>query len=110
MDSRSVRRLSLSKACRRYWHLRRKYLMEYVGDKLFVGTSTGNLHVYAYGETGGASVVNDIPSSFAQGGTEQQAHLVETKKSLCRRSIEQLAFIKDVNSLVVLSGTAPFRC
>ncbi|KAI0714450.1 hypothetical protein C8T65DRAFT_644360 [Cerioporus squamosus] len=56
------------------------------GDKLFVGTSTGNLHVYAYGETG-----------------EQQAHLVETKKSLCRRSIEQLAFIKDVNSLVVLS-------
>ncbi|TFK87975.1 hypothetical protein K466DRAFT_662647 [Polyporus arcularius HHB13444] len=56
------------------------------GDKLFVGTSTGNLHVYTYGETG-----------------EQQAQLVETRKTLCRRSIEQLAFIKDVNSLVVLS-------
>ena len=26
-------------------------------DKLFVGTSTGNLHVYAYGEAGGADSV-----------------------------------------------------
>jgi len=29
---------------------------------------------------------------------------VEVKKNLVRRSIEQLGFIKDVNSLVVLSG------
>ena len=37
-------------------------------------------------------------------GGELSVELVEVKKSLVRRSIEQLAFIKDVNSLVVLSG------
>ncbi len=42
--------------------------------------------------------------------TEHQAQLVETRKTLCRRSIEQLAFIKDVNSLVALSGTDYSRC
>ena len=36
------------------------------------------------------------------------AELVETKKSLCRRSIDQLAYIKEVNSLLVLSGQTPF--
>ncbi|RPD61108.1 hypothetical protein L226DRAFT_534756 [Lentinus tigrinus ALCF2SS1-7] len=56
------------------------------GDKLFIGTATGNLHVYTFGEAG-----------------EQQGQLVETKKALCRKGIEQIAFIKDVNSLVVLS-------
>jgi len=32
--------------------------------------------------------------------------LVDTKKLLVRRSIDQLGFIKDVNSLVVLSGVS----
>ena len=35
---------------------------------------------------------------------EHSVELVEVKKNLVRRSIEQLGFIKDVNSLVVLSG------
>ena len=37
-------------------------------------------------------------------GGEHSVELVEVKKNLVRRSIEQLGFIKDVNSLVVLSG------
>ena len=37
-------------------------------------------------------------------GGEHTVELVEVKKNLVRRSIEQLGFIKDVNSLVVLSG------
>ncbi|KAI0768086.1 hypothetical protein BD413DRAFT_605556 [Trametes elegans] len=53
---------------------------------LYIGTSTGNLHVYTFGNP------PDAP-----------AELLETKKSLCRRSIDQVAFIKDVNSLAVLS-------
>ncbi|KAI0749549.1 vacuolar sorting protein 39 domain 2-domain-containing protein [Daedaleopsis nitida] len=56
------------------------------GDKLYIGTSTGNLHVYALGET-----------------ADHPAELLETKKSLCRRIIEQMAYIKDVNSLAVMS-------
>ena len=32
--------------------------------------------------------------------------LVEVKKGLVKRSIDQLGFIKDVNSLVVLSGAS----
>ncbi|KAI0787910.1 hypothetical protein C8Q74DRAFT_1366714 [Fomes fomentarius] len=58
------------------------------GDKLYVGTSTGNLHVYTFGET-----------------SDHPAQLLETKKSLCRRSIDQIAYIKDVNSIAVLSET-----
>jgi hypothetical protein len=37
-------------------------------------------------------------------GGEHAVELVEVKKNLVRRSIEQLGLIKDVNSLVVLSG------
>ena len=32
------------------------------------------------------------------------ATLVETKKNFTRRSVDQLGFIKDINSLVALSG------
>ena len=38
--------------------------------------------------------------------SDRPAELIETRKSLCRRSIEQIAFIKDVNSLIVLSGAS----
>ena len=37
-------------------------------------------------------------------GGERSVELVEVKKNLVKRSIEQLGFMKDVNSLVVLSG------
>ena len=37
-------------------------------------------------------------------GAEHSVELVEIKKNLVRRSIEQLGIIKDLNSLVVLSG------
>ncbi|KAK7044093.1 Vacuolar morphogenesis protein 6 [Paramarasmius palmivorus] len=57
------------------------------GDRLYLGTSTGNLHIYGVDN----SEEDEILS------------LVEVKKSLTRRSIEQLGFIKDINSLVVLS-------
>ncbi|EGN98719.1 hypothetical protein SERLA73DRAFT_168336 [Serpula lacrymans var. lacrymans S7.3] len=63
------------------------------GDRLYVGTATGNLHVYS------------IDDSTSEG--EAIASLVETKKSLTRRSIEQLGFIKDINSLIVLSEGLP---
>ena len=36
---------------------------------------------------------------------DEIATLVETKKALTRRAIEQLGYIKDINSLVVLSGS-----
>jgi len=34
----------------------------------------------------------------------QTVTLLETKKSLVKRSIDQLSYIKDINSLIVLSG------
>ncbi|KAF5379787.1 hypothetical protein D9615_005708 [Tricholomella constricta] len=57
------------------------------GDRLYVGTSTGNLYIYRVEDT----------------NSEEAITLVEIKKSLARRSIEQLGFIRDINSLVVLS-------
>ncbi|ESK95857.1 rab guanyl-nucleotide exchange factor [Moniliophthora roreri MCA 2997] len=57
------------------------------GDRLYLGTSTGNLHIYGVDNSEEDEVLS----------------LVEVKKGLTRRSIEQLGFIKDINSLVVLS-------
>ncbi|KAF9468180.1 vacuolar sorting protein 39 domain 1-domain-containing protein [Collybia nuda] len=59
------------------------------GDRLYIGTSIGNLHIYS------------IDNSAEDG--EDSIKLVEVKKGLTRRPIEQLGFIKDINSLVVLS-------
>ncbi|KAJ3573523.1 hypothetical protein NP233_g2376 [Leucocoprinus birnbaumii] len=62
------------------------------GDRLYVGTSTGNLHIY------------EVTTTRDESGTEEQtATLLETKKSLVRRAIDQLGYIKEINSLVVLS-------
>lgn len=36
--------------------------------------------------------------------TGETVTLIESKKNLMRRSIEQLGFVKDINSLVTLSG------
>jgi len=60
-----------------------------LGDRLYLGTSIGNLHIY------GLDVESD------QG---EEPELVEVKKGLGKRAIEQLGFIKDINSLVLLSG------
>jgi hypothetical protein len=49
---------------------------------------------------GDSMIVHVIPID----GDEHSVELVEVKKNIVRRSIEQLGFIKDVNSLVVLSG------
>ncbi|KAH9481762.1 Vacuolar morphogenesis protein 6 [Psilocybe cubensis] len=54
-------------------------------DRIYLGSSTGNLHVFGLNEA-----TNAIEP-------------VEVKKGLVRRSIEQLGFLKDVNSLIVLS-------
>ncbi|KAJ3537551.1 hypothetical protein NM688_g6671 [Phlebia brevispora] len=62
------------------------------GDKLYIGTSTGNLHLYS---------VNEEPSEDGNIHSE----LLETKKNLSRRSIEQLAYVSDISSLAVLSDT-----
>ncbi|EIN04044.1 hypothetical protein PUNSTDRAFT_93504 [Punctularia strigosozonata HHB-11173 SS5] len=53
------------------------------GDRLYIGTSTGNLHIYSV--------------------DGRSATLLEVKQNLFRRAIEQLGFVKEINSLVVLS-------
>ncbi|KAG7089926.1 hypothetical protein E1B28_011558 [Marasmius oreades] len=60
------------------------------GDRLYVGTATGSLHVYG---------VDNEPAEESG----EILSLVEVKKNLTRKSIELLGFIKDINSLVVLS-------
>ncbi|KAH6909212.1 hypothetical protein BKA70DRAFT_228963 [Coprinopsis sp. MPI-PUGE-AT-0042] len=61
------------------------------GDRLYLGSSLGHVHVY------GRSLEGDDSK-------EPSFQLLETRKSVARKSIEQMGFIKDVNSLVVLSG------
>lgn len=69
-----------------------------------MGTSTGNLHVYTFGDTPGLSDGLAPRRGYSPRRVDHATELVETKKSLCRRSIDQVMFIKDVNSLAVLSG------
>ncbi|KIY68727.1 hypothetical protein CYLTODRAFT_436489 [Cylindrobasidium torrendii FP15055 ss-10] len=59
------------------------------GDRLYLGSSVGNLHIYGVDDGAGSS--------------NETATLVDVKKSVVRRSIEQLGFIRDINSLVILS-------
>lgn len=56
------------------------------GDRIYLGTGTGGIYVH---ETTGASI--------------------EVKKGLTRRAIEQLGYVKDINSLVILSGALSTR-
>lgn len=60
------------------------------GERLYIGTSTGNLHIY------------DLNASA---NPDERSVLVETKKGLSRRAIDQLGYIRDINSLVLLSET-----
>ncbi|KAK0495160.1 hypothetical protein EDD18DRAFT_1170925 [Armillaria luteobubalina] len=59
------------------------------GDRLYVGTALGNLLIYG---------INELAENDSE-----IASLVEVKKNLTRRAIEQMGFIRDINSLVVLS-------
>ncbi|KAI0035408.1 hypothetical protein K488DRAFT_43415 [Vararia minispora EC-137] len=56
-------------------------------DRLYLGTSTGSLYVYGF-----------------EHGLDAKATLIETKKGISRRAIEQLGYVKDINSLVILSA------
>ncbi|KAJ6570100.1 hypothetical protein DFH09DRAFT_1465283 [Mycena vulgaris] len=60
-----------------------------LGDRLYVGTSTGNLSIYG------------IDDNTEEG--EEIVTLVETKRGLARKAIEQIGFIKDINSLVLVT-------
>lgn len=58
------------------------------GDRLFAGTSSGNLQIHQLIENENSTV---------------QSELI-TSKNLGRRTIEQIDYCKDINSLIVLSG------
>ena len=79
-----------------------------IADRLYLGSSTGSLHIYNLNEgsrkCGSIPVLDDSSCRPLADDGERTAELVEVKKNLVRRSIEQLGIIKDVNSLVVLSG------
>ncbi|KAH0832903.1 hypothetical protein J3R83DRAFT_11855 [Lanmaoa asiatica] len=63
------------------------------GNRLYIGTATGNIHTYDLNEGTDAGNPTATP--------------VETKTGISRKAIDQLGYIKDINSLVVLSETFP---
>lgn len=63
------------------------------GDRLYLGTGVGNLHIY------------DVD----QGDDGQYEAKNVTTKSLGKKPIEQVDYIKDINSVVALSGKYRFR-
>ncbi|EJD37692.1 hypothetical protein AURDEDRAFT_173207 [Auricularia subglabra TFB-10046 SS5] len=82
------------------------------GDHLYVGTSTGNLHVYELDDHPGAHIFHLTNAAYADVGdaddqTRTVANLVEVKKAVTgrARAIERIAFLRDINSLVILCGT-----
>jgi hypothetical protein len=77
-----------------------------VGNRLYIGTGNGNLSVYSV--VGPAGTYHTqlagwrILIARADGKAYAVTHL-ETKKNLTRKAIDQLGYVKDINSLVVLS-------
>jgi len=73
---------------------------------LYLGTSVGNLLIYSLERLQGSGIHEIITSSHNNnlGADRTTATLVDTKKYLTRKSIEQLGYLKDINSLVSLSG------
>jgi len=76
------------------------------GDKLYIGTSTGTVQMYTLGGEGSSS---KSPSSNARprrifSDNAGNAKLTKTI-TVSKRPVEQLGYLKDVNSLVVLSGS-----
>ncbi|KAG9103535.1 Vacuolar morphogenesis protein 6 [Ceratobasidium sp. 370] len=65
------------------------------GDKLFLGTNYGTLYVY------------DVERE--EGNDEPKLTLKETKKGFVKRQTDQLGVLKDVSSLVVLSGKSRIK-
>ncbi|KIK98408.1 hypothetical protein PAXRUDRAFT_823887 [Paxillus rubicundulus Ve08.2h10] len=64
------------------------------GNRLYIGTASGNIHLY--------DLHDEIGSS-----SKPMMRFVETKKAISRKAIDNLGYIKDINSLVVLSETLP---
>ncbi|KAF9223920.1 hypothetical protein BS17DRAFT_781417 [Gyrodon lividus] len=60
------------------------------GHRLYIGTATGNIHIY------------DLHD-----GSSEEMTFVEIRKAISRKAIDQLGYIKDINSLVVLSDSLP---
>ncbi|KAA1467551.1 hypothetical protein DENSPDRAFT_832639 [Dentipellis sp. KUC8613] len=56
------------------------------GDRVYLGTSTGNLYIYRTDDKSDGELAQ-----------------VEVKKGITRRAIEQIGYIKDINSLAILS-------
>ncbi|KAI0690617.1 hypothetical protein BC835DRAFT_1363553 [Cytidiella melzeri] len=63
------------------------------GDKLYIGAATGSVLVY--------KVLDGASGS----GSTQAAQLAETRKSVSKKSIDQLGVVPDISSLVVLSDS-----
>lgn len=87
--------------------------MRCLADRLYLGSSVGSLHIYSLKQQQGEYPTVRVRTAFLtlfpdEPGNGQPSHtsfeLEEVRKGVARRSIEQLGFIKDVNSLVVLSG------
>jgi hypothetical protein len=80
---------------------------EPTGDRLYIGTASGNLCIYGLDDNGRhlpSPITQTFKGSIIAEDGEEAVSLVEIKKGLARRAIEQIGFIKDINSLVILSG------
>lgn len=63
------------------------------GDRVYLGTALGNLSIYDISRDDNCNV---------------EAKLISTK-SLGKKAVEQLGFVKDISSLVALSGVSLVR-
>lgn len=89
----------------------RLLLTGFQGDRLYIGTATGNIHIYDLNEgTDAGAFMSSCPCVLtfdrSAEGVNPTATPVEIKTGISRKAIEQLGYIKDINSLVVLSGSS----
>jgi hypothetical protein len=79
-----------------------------LGEILYLGTSTGTLNAYAI--TPGRLCLSETcrihQLTIHLDGESFTTQQLESKPNFTRRPIEQLGYIRDVNSLVTLSGSS----
>ena len=79
---------------------------ETAGDKLYIGTSTGTVQMYTLGDEPGSSSKPPPLSTRTRGVLLDDTGNAKLTKTITvsKKPVEQLGYLKDVNSLVVLSG------
>ena len=109
MALRSDRKLWRHRVALSFGHASIVLTGQSAGDKLYIGASTGTVQMYTLADEQGSSSKPPSLNTQTQRGilSDGTGSATLTKTiTISKKPVEQLGYLKDVNSLVVLSGSS----